>query len=237
MGAYGHKDDALAEYKAGVHGRALLEGGNDSAPDCTGCHGSHGATPPGAIDEGRRCGQCHSKVRAAFAAGPHKQELDDQGLPECVACHDMHRTAPVTIALLDTVCARCHRPGTKEAQLAGTFKTMYTQASTDVDEAEKLVAEAARIPLYVDDYRSRLALAHTALMESMPMMHSLDVAQVEPLTRKARSIADEVKGEIQHKLAGRVWRYVGLAFMWFYLVLTAMLLWRARARALARGAA
>jgi hypothetical protein len=112
---------------------------------------------------------------------------------------------------------------------------MYTKASDDVDGAEKLVEEAARIPLYVDDYKARLADARTALMEVGPVMHALDSMQVEPHTRHARSIAAEVSGEIQHKMSERVWRYVGLVLCWFYLLLTVGIVLQARRRALAQG--
>ena len=65
-------------------------------------------------------------------------------------------------------------------------------------------------------------------------MHAMDVAQLEPLTRRARSIADEVSEEIQDKLDERAWRYVGLVLFWFYLLLTAAIVMRARRRAAAR---
>ena len=234
MGTYGHKDNPVADYTAGVHGKAFLAGGNDAAPECTRCHGSHGATPPGMGDVAKVCGQCHARVRSYFLAGPHKQGLDDAGLPECAACHGNHKIPPATIAMLDRVCLDCHHSGSNEMKLAGTFKSMYTQASDEVDRAEKLVEEAARIPLYVDDYKARLTDARTALMESFPVMHALDAAQVEPQTRRARSIAAEVSSEIHQKLAGRAWRYVGLALFWFYLLLTASIVVRARRRASAR---
>jgi hypothetical protein len=140
------------------------------------------------------------------------------------------------MAMLGTVCLDCHEAGSPEAKLATTFTSMYSQASGDVDRAEKLVEEAARVPLYVDDYKARLADARTALMEVGPVMHALDSTQVEPLTRHARSIAAEVSGEIQHKMSERVWRYVGLVLCWFYLLLTVAVVVRARKRAIAQGA-
>jgi len=236
MRAYGHVDDPAAEYKEGVHGKALFAGGRDAAPDCTRCHGSHGATPPGTGDVAKVCGQCHGKVRTYFLAGPHKAGMDAAGQPECTACHGKHRTQPATMALLDKICLDCHAAGSDEVKVAATFTAMYTQAADDVARAEERVDEAARIPLYVDDYRARLTDARTALMECAPVMHALDPAQVEPLTRHARSIAAEVSGEIRQKLSERIWRYVGLVLCWFYLLLTATIVLRARRRDMAKGA-
>ncbi len=49
----------------------------------------------------------------------------------------------------------------------------------------------------------------------------------------ARSIAAEIGGEIHEKLAGRLWHKIGLGIFWFYLLLTAAILTRARRRAAA----
>jgi predicted CXXCH cytochrome family protein len=233
MQAYGHKDNAFADYKAGVHGKAFLDAGNSAAPECTRCHGTHGATPPGVGDIDKVCGQCHSRVRTYFLAGPHKAGMDAAGLPECVACHSNHRIEAAPVTLLDTVCQGCHAPGSEPVRVAGDFHNMYRQAAAELDSAETLVEQAAAVPLYVDDYKARLLDARSALMEALPAMHSLDVAQVEPHTRRARSIATEVSSEVHQKLAGRIWHYVGLGLFWFYLLLTAAIVVRARRRAAA----
>lgn len=233
MRRYGIKQDVVADYKAGVHGKAFLDAGNSAAPECTRCHGSHGATPPGIGDVDKVCGQCHETVRSYFIAGPHKAGMDKADLPECAACHDHHKTQPATVAMLDTVCLECHDKGGTEAKLAAEFKSMALGASKQIDDAEKLVDEAARIPLYTEDYKARLTDARTALMEAYPVMHALDASEVEPHTRRARSIAEQVSREVKDKFAERRWRIVGLALFWFYLLVTAGIILRARRRAAA----
>ena len=57
-------------------------------------------------------------------------------------------------------------------------------------------------------------------------MHSVDLAVVEPLTGRARSIGHEVESEVRGKLEGRKWRRVGLMVFWFYLLLTVAILIR-----------
>jgi predicted CXXCH cytochrome family protein len=232
---YGRSDNPFADYVVGVHGVAFLEKANNAAPECTRCHSSHGATPPGIGDVEKVCGQCHATTRTWFLAGPHKTAMDAAGLQECATCHHNHRTPPATVEMLDTVCLQCHDAGSEQVRLAATMKTMFTEAAAEIDRAERLVGEASRIPLYVEDYKARLQDARTALMESFPVMHAVDTAQVEPHTRRARSIAREVGDEIEEKFAGRWWRNVGLALFWFYLLLTATILVRARRRAIAEG--
>jgi len=108
---------------------------------------------------------------------------------------------------------------------------MLTETSAEIDHARQLVKRAAEIPLYVEDYQARLEDARTALLETVPVTHTLDTTQVESHSRRARSIAAEVSREVDEKLTGRWWRYVGLGLFWFYLLLTAAILARARRRA------
>ena len=79
MRKYGKKTDPVADYKESVHGKALMAGGRDTAPDCTRCHGSHGATPPGTGNVAKVCGQCHGTVRSYFLAGAHSQGMARRG--------------------------------------------------------------------------------------------------------------------------------------------------------------
>jgi predicted CXXCH cytochrome family protein len=231
---YKLKENPVADYREGIHGRAYLSGASDSAPECTRCHGSHGATPPGVGDVDKVCGQCHETTRGYFLAGPHKAAMDEAGLPECAACHHSHNTIAVTADKVSTVCVECHDQGDPELRVAAAIERMSDEASKEIDHAGALVDEAARIPLYVEDYRSRLQDARTALLEAAPVTHSLDTTLVEPHTRRARSIAMTVSEELHQKISSRWWHKVGLGLFWFYLLLTAAIITRARRRAAGR---
>jgi predicted CXXCH cytochrome family protein len=129
MARYGLKAGAFDDYAKSVHGRAFLEKGDRTAPECTRCHGSHGATPPGVGDVDKVCGQCHATTRAFFLQGPHKTAMDAAGLPECASCHDHHLIQTADVALLDTVCLKCHAGGSVPQQMARTFKTLFVGAT------------------------------------------------------------------------------------------------------------
>ena len=235
MARYGLKAGAFADYSKGVHGTAFLEKGDRSAPECTRCHGSHGATPPGVGDIDKVCGQCHATTRAFFLQGPHKAAMDAAGLPECASCHDHHLIRPADVALLDTVCLNCHDAGSDQQQRARTFKALFVGASEEIGQARALVDRAARVPLFVEDYRARLEEARTALTEAYPIMHALEIRGVEEQTSRARAIAREVESEVRGKLEGLNWRRAGLLVFWFYLLLTVAILLRYRARAARQG--
>ncbi len=228
MARYGLKASAFDDYAQSVHGRAFLEKGDRSAPECTRCHGSHGATPPGVGDIDKVCSQCHAATRSFFLQSPHKAAMDAAGLPECASCHDHHLIQPADVALLDSVCLKCHGEGSAQQQRAKTFKTLFVGASEEIDQARALVGQAAGVPLYVEDYRARLEEARTALTESYPIMHALEIHRVEEQTSRARSIAREVESEVRGKLEGLWWRRVGLLLFWFYLLLTVAVLVRFR---------
>jgi len=224
-------ENPVADYRKGVHGRAYLTGASDTAPECTACHGSHGATPPGVGDVEKVCGQCHETTRGYFLQGPHKKAMDEAGIPECAACHHSHNTVAVEPNKLTAACLDCHDEGEDPLRVAATLERMIEEASEEIVAADRLVEVAAGVPLYVEDYRSRLQDARTALLESAPVTHSLDTTLVEPHTRRARSIAATVREEIDEKLSSRWWHRVGLGLFWFYLLLTAAIITRARRRA------
>ena len=236
MARYGHRGDPYADFMASKHGEALAERRNASAPDCSRCHGAHGATPPGVGDVNKVCGQCHARARAYFLESRHRPAMDDARLPECASCHDHHRVLAAGLEMLDRSCLTCHEAGSGPVEMAARMKTLYATASDDLRTAEDLVGHAAAIPLYVEDYQARLEEGKTSLIEALPAMHALDVSVVEHLTGRARSIGHEVRSEIQGKLEGRKWRRVGLLVFWFYLLVTLAALVRYRRQAAGRTA-
>lgn len=111
-------------YRLSVHGLAVAQG-NDRAPSCSDCHGTHEIAP---ATEARSpihhrnvpgtCGTCHREIAATFATSVHGQAVE-QGVadaPVCTDCHGEHRIlAPsepqslVNPARVSTVtCGRCH---------------------------------------------------------------------------------------------------------------------------------
>jgi hypothetical protein len=224
----------LADYKTGIHGQALLVGNNNAAPECANCHGSHATAQPGARDVDKVCGQCHGKVRSFFTNSPHRGAVRRGGHSDCAVCHGNHKTERIAATAFEKTCDSCHKPGTPEGAVAGRIQAMLADASVQIDRARERVSRAEKIPLYVEDYQARLEDARTSLMEAAPATHTVDTTAVEPHTRRARSIAAEVSREVDEKLKGRWWRYVGLGLFWFYLILTAAILLRWRRRAIAR---
>ena len=192
------------------------------------CHGVHGAAPPEFGDVGKVCGQCHSEERRYFMAGPHRAGLDKAGLPECVSCHSQLTIAAAQPQRLWTLCATCHKAGSAQAALGTRLWTEVQSASAEIDKAAALTAQAEKVPLNTEDYRSRLEEARTYLREALPAAHSAQEDVVTGFTGRARSVGQEVESEIYAKLGHMRTRKLLLIVFWFYLVVTILVLRRFR---------
>ena len=223
MSSFGLDPTVVEEYRSGVHGVALLERGRAAAPDCTDCHGVHGAAPPGYGDVDKVCGACHVETRRAYVDGPHHDAMREAGLPECVSCHENHAVRSLDAATIEHQCEECHGEGTEQARLGRQLYTVVRAAGEEVDAAEKLVGRAQRAALHIEDHLSRIEEARTYLTEALPLVHTVQLEPVQQLTRRARSIAEEVQHELYRKLDRRPAR-IGLAVFWFYVVMTVAVL-------------
>ncbi len=236
MGRYGLDADLVAAYRESVHGRALLEAGNLAAPECTDCHGAHGPTPPGFGDVDKVCGSCHVETRRAFLAGPHYRGMLEAELPECASCHRNHAIRRFDLSQLEGLCLECHQEDSAEALEGRKILALVEAAREEVEQAEQLTAEAARVPIDVEDHLGRIEEAKTHLTETDPLVHAVSVEAVEVATRRARSIGEEVRHELYEKLDRRTAR-LGLALFWFYVLMTLAVLWAYKQRLRRRGPA
>ena len=82
MTQFGRDAAPPADWSASVHAVALLKRGDTSAPTCTSCHGSHGATPPGVSSVANVCAQCHLREAELFRASPKQAIFDAIGQAE-----------------------------------------------------------------------------------------------------------------------------------------------------------
>lgn len=223
MSGYGHPTDVVEAYVGGGHGRALLVEGVPAAPSCNSCHGVHGATPPGFGDIDKVCGSCHTEARRAFLEGAHYPALIEAELPECSSCHSSHGIRRLELAALDTLCAECHGEGSPEAAVGSKIYTLISTAEAEVDAAEALLDEAARVPLHIEDHLGRIEEARTYLTETQPLVHAVSVEPIEQVTRRARSIGQEIQHEVYPRLDDRTAR-IGLVLYWFYVLMTVAIL-------------
>jgi len=215
---------AWQDYQASVHAKALHEKGNRQAPTCVSCHGVHGAAPPQTGDVGKVCGLCHTAERRWFADGAHGRRMAARGFSQCASCHGDHAIEAAQPARLETQCANCHGGGSPQERLGQAMYGQWKRARDELDRAEATIARAAQVPLRTEDYLARLEEGRTYLSEALPAAHGLDSTEVAHFASRAASVGEEIRRELDEKLAERNWGYVGLALFWFYVVLTLLVL-------------
>jgi predicted CXXCH cytochrome family protein len=219
MRSFGTSPDVVTEYEASVHAQAQ-RAGDPQAPDCTRCHGSHGAAPPGVGDVSKVCRQCHAQTREFFRQGPHQRGLAAHGLGECAACHGNHRVQPATTQLWVSTCTDCHPAGSEATRTGEKILALFTRAEEELGKARQAIAEGREAALDVADYEVRLSSAATFLTEAGPLSHALSTEPIEELTRKSRSLAQEVQAEVHDRIRVSESRGLVVVFFWFYIVIT-----------------
>ncbi len=122
--------DQEIEYRTSVHGRRLLEEGDQRVATCASCHGAHSIEPASSpqsrvhpLRVAETCGSCHSdSTRMAEYAIPTDQEREyresihwakmsveaDLSAPTCNDCHGNHGAAPPGLEWVGNVCGNCH---------------------------------------------------------------------------------------------------------------------------------
>lgn len=215
MNAYGTSANVLSEYRGSVHGRALFDKSDLSAPVCNDCHGNHGAAPPGVTAVAWVCGECHVTSRGFFNASPHKEAFDAAEMPECTECHGNHAIDNVHDGMVGTDasawCSRCHSEGERGLEVAAQIRASLDSLSSQIESASTTVDHAGRAGMEVSSGRLRLQDAHTALIQARDLVHTLDPARVVETTGAGRKAAAEALDVGHLALSERNVRRRGLA--------------------------
>lgn len=228
MKSYNLSPGIVDDYQQSVHGKALFEQHSTQAPECTRCHGTHGAAPPGIGDVAKVCGQCHIRTLEAFRDSPHKAAMGTGTQSECASCHSNHRIEHAGHETWSSKCTNCHESNGPAVDRGTKIQALFIQAEGELQKAKLSVEDARRIPLDVSDYETRLSDSLTYMVEARPLSHNLSLEDVEELTRRSRSIAQEVQSEIHERVNVFRGRYIILSIVWFYILITIAAVYRFR---------
>lgn len=215
MAAFNREPTPFADWSVSVHAATLLKRGDTSAPTCSTCHGSHGATPPGVTQVANVCAQCHVREAELFRASPKKAIFDQINEAECLACHSNHRIDhPVDawVGLKDpAVCAKCHDETTKGAATITAVHQGLTDMGTAIGAAETVLARAERAGMLVDDGKAALRDAHEHEVHSRVLVHAFATkpfaamsGQSVSAARRAENIGGAALRELQVRRRGLI---------------------------------
>ena len=165
-------------YKTSVHGKALLEKGDLSAPACNDCHGNHGAVPPNTLDISRVCSNCHGREGELFEGSKVKESLELEGKRGCVTCHGNHGVQLPTDAMVSLgeggVCGSCHSGGSAGEKAAAKIVPEFHALKRRIAVADSLLARAERLGMPTSQGREALKQADDQLMNTRVTLHSFD---------------------------------------------------------------
>jgi predicted CXXCH cytochrome family protein len=216
MKGYRIPTDQVKKFSTSVHGKALLEKHDLSAPACNDCHGNHGAAPPDVESISKVCGTCHALNASLFASSAHKRAFDSRRLPECETCHGYHDIVAATDALLgvspDAVCSRCHREGlnAKGYLVAKTMRRLIDSLELSEHKADSLITEAEQKGMEVSEGKFKLRDARQARLESRTMVHAFDEAKFRDVIGKGLSMTAVVAYEGEQAIEEYFFRRWGL---------------------------
>lgn len=114
-----HEEQSLS-FGMSVHGKALRTG-DDTAPTCVDCHGTHEVFVHGSEKStthfsklGQTCGQCHLQEAEDVASSVHGKATG-RGVaetPTCTDCHEEHKIGSLagagSVRKVGETCSRCH---------------------------------------------------------------------------------------------------------------------------------
>jgi len=221
------------QYRASVHGRALLERGDLGAPACNDCHGNHAAMPPQVASVSQICRNCHARNGTLFDGSRHKQAFEAHGWPECDTCHGKHAIQKTSDALLapgpTSLCEACHRQyatANPECIAAATyFHDELLHLASGHAAVETQVEDLARLGLDVEPMHDELTKLLDTLKQTRSYVHAFnrsEFAQVADQGEASLGRLAELQGEAKGELR---FRFRGLAVAVGLIALLMLLLW------------
>ena len=201
-----------------VHGVALLEKGDLSAPSCNDCHGNHGAVPPGVESISKVCGTCHVLNMELFENSPHKAAFDKNHFPECESCHSNHLILSPTDEMIGTgtnsVCIKCHSPGDNNNgyKVAQEMKQMIDSLSSLNNETKKILSEASQKGMDVSDATFSLKDIRQTLIQSRTTIHAFDIKQFKEKINPGFNIVNKAMVSGEEAIDEYYYRRIGLGF-------------------------
>ena len=224
MKAHGLPSTAPAAYAKSVHAQTLAKGDN-SAPQCATCHGSHGAIPPGFRSVAAVCGKCHMREKELFQKSPHAPLVESGDFPGCIVCHSNHAIQPAEPRIFENVCPLCHA-GAPEILAKRDLIAKSLNSSNDLLAAgESELAAAAQHGLASDEDELFLDEARTGLKSARVLQHSLDPVRVAEVTGEARGQLETLQQRLEKERDAQRWKRLVLLPVVAFLILMSLGAW------------
>jgi predicted CXXCH cytochrome family protein len=176
MDPFGRDPAVFDDWSHSVHAAALLERGDTSAPTCSTCHGSHGATPPGIDSVANICSTCHVREAELYQSSTKRAAFEAMEMPACLTCHSNHRIEHPNDGWIDfkepALCATCHLEDTPGAPVIRAMRTGFDRLDEAYQTAEVVLTRAEHAGMLVDDGMSALRDAQESRVRLRVLVHA-----------------------------------------------------------------
>jgi predicted CXXCH cytochrome family protein len=214
MKGYKIPTDEFALYNTSVHHAALVDRGDLSAPTCSTCHGSHGATPPGVASVENVCSTCHVFQAQVFDSGPHKDAFGSLGLPGCITCHSNHGIQHPSDALIGTaegsVCVKCHSAGEPGFDAAGKMHAELVKLDAAISRSDAILNRAELSGMEVGEAKLAQSEARDDLIKARVSIHAVQPAKVDQNVQAGLVVTQKTYQAGMAAMAERSYRRTGL---------------------------
>ncbi|MCK5126059.1 MAG: cytochrome c3 family protein [candidate division Zixibacteria bacterium] len=231
MAEYGIATNQLDDFKASVHGHALLVNKDLGAPACNDCHSNHGAAPPGVDNLALVCGNCHAIESELFLKSPHMKAYAENDFPMCATCHSNHRIEHPSDKMIGStepgICADCHDhdDGTRGSQTADSVRNAINALVAAHEAALTVLKDAQAKGMMTTNEEFLLKEVDQSLIQTRTHIHSFDASVVVPKAEEGIAKADSVKVKSAELIDEYYFRRKGLGGATLVITFLAILLY------------
>ncbi len=215
MTPFNRSPEIFSEWSKSVHATALLKRGDTSAPTCSTCHGSHGATPPGVDAVVNVCAQCHVREAELFRASKKKDLFASMGQGDCLVCHSNHHIEPPDQTWIGlegkALCATCHDDTVPGAAVIKSVRQGFDDLQGRIRGADALLARAENAGLLVEDGKLALHDASEAHVRMRVLVHTFASPPFDEVLKEGVAAADKARGVGEAAMNELQYRRRGLA--------------------------
>ncbi len=213
MAPFKRSAEIPADWSKSVHAAALLQRGDKSAPTCSTCHGSHGATPPNVDAVANVCAECHVREAELFRASKKGALFAAMGQGDCIVCHSNHHIGPPKDAWVGldekANCATCHDATIPGADTINAVRKGFDDLALKMNGAKDLLTRAETAGMLVEDGKLALHDATEAHVRLRVLVHAFATPPFDAVLKegvaaadKAGRLGDEAMAELQYRRRG-----------------------------------
>lgn len=209
----------VAEYRASVHGRALLERGDLGAPTCNKCHGNHAAMPVGLSSVSQSCSLCHAANASLFDGSKHKIAFEEHKWPQCAKCHGNHGIGKTHDAMLSggprSLCVECHQQYAKDNPACTATAEYFYASITHMNEGWNRFGAAAEHlairGLDVEPIHDKLNELADTVKQARSHIHSFSKNSFDQVAAPGNKAVQEISALVDNANSEYRFRQLGLA--------------------------